>query len=74
MSGANYTSFFIEVAFEEVYNQHGSFRLNFHKFYTEISSKTPESLKKSYWKLLFLSKISSKATLVKNWIGCSFYS
>ncbi len=73
MNGSNYSSFFVVVSFDEIFKQHTSFRQHFHTFYTEISSKTPESVRKCHWKLLVCPKISSKPTLVKSWVLCSFY-
>ncbi len=61
----NYSVFFFEVGFDEIFEQNSSFHWYFHTFLTKISSKTPESVRRSQRKLLFWSKISSKTDINK---------
>jgi hypothetical protein len=65
INGTNYSAFFVEAAFDEIFGQNSSFHWYFHTFSTKISSKTPESARKCQRKLLFSSKIVSKSILTR---------
>ena len=65
INGTNYSVFYFEVGFDEIFEQNSRFHWHFHTFFTKISSKTSESVRKCQRKLLFWSKISSKPTLTK---------
>jgi hypothetical protein len=53
INGTNYSVFFVEVGFDGIFEQHRSLHYYFHTFFTKISSKTPESVRKCQRKMLF---------------------
>ena len=53
INGINYVVFFVEVGFDGIFEQNNIFHCYFHTFFTKMSSKRPESIRKYQRKPLF---------------------